>query len=296
MHIILKRGVGMIDGVKIKKIFLALFITTAIIFAIISSAKVSAAIYIKEKTDGGIFLPVIFYNEICEECENENSAITFKELDADLAYLFDKGYTAIYVSDLISFTENKTSLPEKPIMITFDSSCRNEIIKIVSLLKKYNMKAVFSISGAAVQDNPENITSDYGLSWENISSITKSGYIEFANQSYNMNSIDGRQGSSRMANETLMEYKNVFIADIMKLQYTLDENFNIKPMTYAFPYGIVCTEAVDILQSLGFKAYFSQTEKANYIVADSEKIISLNRYRHISGVSTNDFMKKALRP
>lgn len=51
------------------------------------------------------------------------------------------------MTELINYVYNDASLPEKPIIITFDDGYYNNLSYAVPLLHKYNMKAVVSIVG-----------------------------------------------------------------------------------------------------------------------------------------------------
>jgi peptidoglycan/xylan/chitin deacetylase (PgdA/CDA1 family) len=126
--------------------------------------------------------------------------------------------------------------------------------------------------------------------------MNKSGLVEFVNHSYAMHSIEQRRGSLMLEDESLADYKNVFIADTMKLSNAFYDNCKIKTEAYAFPYGFYCQEALDILKSLGFKVYLTCAEKPNYITKSPDSLIELNRYNRPSGISTDEFMEKSLSP
>lgn len=69
-------------------------------------------------------------------------AETFED---DAAWLKEHGYTAVTMQDLIDFVYDKTgkeSLPEKPVVITFDDGYYNNHKYATPVLKKYGMKAV----------------------------------------------------------------------------------------------------------------------------------------------------------
>ena len=88
---------------------------------------------------------------------------------------------------------------------------------MVPLLKKYDMKATISIVGyyseVTAQADPHIPEYSY-LTWEDISELVQSGYIEIANHTYNLHSDKGRKGCSKLSYETEDEYADTIIEDI----------------------------------------------------------------------------------
>ena len=90
-------------------------------------------------------LPVIMYHFVLKNSNTKNKfTISESTFEEDLKYIKNNNYTTILVQDLINYTENKTNLPEKPILLTFDDGAYNNYLYAFPLAKKYNMKFVFS--------------------------------------------------------------------------------------------------------------------------------------------------------
>ena len=190
-------------------------------------------------------------------------------------------------------------ITQKPVILTFDDGMLNNSLYVVPLLKKYDMKASISVVGEYTKkfSESEDKNPAYAyLSWSDISDLKRSGRVEIGNHSFNMHSNDSkRKGSTKNKNESYEDYRNVFINDVIKLQMELEKRCRISPEFYTFPYGFECDEATKILKSLGFKATLNCKEKPNYITKDPNCLIGLNRYNRPSGITTEKFMKKALK-
>jgi len=283
--------------IKLKKMFLYIIIGLFVIIIAVSAIKASASVLSEKK---GIYAPIIMYHSVLKD-ENASGdyVVTPITLEKDLIYLKENGYTTVFISDLINYVYDDAVIPEKPVIITFDDGMLNNALYVLPLLKKYDMKAVFSVVGKYTQtfsDSGDRNPNYSYMSWADISDLKKTGRIEFGNHSYNMHTNDAnRRGSLIKPNENYLDYRNILISDVMKLQDDLDSKCDVVPEFYTFPYGFECDEATEILQTLGFKATLGCKEKPNLITKDTNCLFDLNRFNRPSGVSTGDFMNKALK-
>ena len=95
-----------------------------------------------------IQLPIIMYHAILEDNKLSSKYIVSPDLlEKDLAYIRKKGYTPVFMKEVIAFAEGKGKLPKRPIVITFDDGYYNNYYYVYPLLQKYNMKAVISVVG-----------------------------------------------------------------------------------------------------------------------------------------------------
>ena len=103
------------------------------------------------------------------------------------------------MSDLINYVYNNGTLPEKPIILTFDDGFLNNLTNVLPLLEKYNMKANISVVGYYSYLNSEvkdrNNVFAY-LTWDDILDLLRSKRIEIGNHSYNMHSKTSRRAGS----------------------------------------------------------------------------------------------------
>ena len=270
--------------------------TAAVLFAVNKLAYRSESVNAEEER---IFVPVIMYHRLLKDPDKAGDYVVSPDVfEADMQYLAEKGYTSVFVRDLADYVETGASLPEKPVVITFDDGYYNVMTYAYPYMKENNIKAVMNIVGAYTEQSTEedehNPAYSY-LTWDEITELDKSGLFEIGSHTYDMHSMTGRRGCKRLYNENAEEYKNALIGDIGMLQDILKAKSEVTPVTFAYPYGFISTESIDILKEIGFKALLTCYEKPNYISrSDSGECLVLNRYNRPSGISTEEFMKKLL--
>ena len=94
----------------------------------------------------GIFLPILMYHSITEGPENE-FRVTPETLEADLQYLSQHGYQSVSAQQLVDYTNGIGTLPEHPVMITFDDGFYNNLSLALPILEQYQMCAIVSAVG-----------------------------------------------------------------------------------------------------------------------------------------------------
>ena len=73
----------------------------------------------------GVEVPVIMYHSVLkDEAQHGAYVISPAEFEKDLLWLKENGYTTVSTGELIAYTQGGT-LPEKPVLITFDDGYYN---------------------------------------------------------------------------------------------------------------------------------------------------------------------------
>lgn len=287
----------MFISVKIKKrrIFAVFAIITAILFSALKITGTAAS------DNNGIFVPIIMYHSVRkDESQWGRYVISPLQLEKDIIYLKQQGYTAVFVNDLIRYVNYDEKLPEKPCIITFDDGTYNNLTYVMPLLEKYDFKATISVVGSytmAASESGEKPNPAYTyLRWEDINSMRKSGKVEFCNHSYDMHNFEVRKGSSQLKGESYDDYRKAFLNDTFKTQNLLYENCGFKPNVYTYPFGSSCENGRRLVKNAGFEASLGVEERPNYInKKDSDCLYDLHRYNRPYGTSSEEFFKKALK-
>lgn len=272
-----------------------LIISFSLIIALFTSL-VAFATKSTQKEVEGITVPIIMYHGINQNASRLGTYVVSPEtIENDLSFLKENGYETVVVGDLINYVYDDTPLPKKPVILSFDDGYYNNLVYLPDILKKYNAKATIAVVGEFTDKfskaDSHNVNYSH-LTWEDLQDISKSGYFEITNHTYNMHSTDGRIGCFKMKNETDEQYKENLTADLMKMQDTLKEKANIDCRVFTYPYGKICNSSVDIIKEMGFKASLSCYEKLNTITKDKDCLYLLGRYNRPYNISTEKFMKK----
>ncbi len=245
-------------------------------------------------------VPIIMYHGLVKDKSIQNKFMIDPSLfESDLAYLKEKGYTTMFVSDLIQCVKNGKPFPEKPIILTFDDGYYNNYLYGFSALKKYDMKAVISIIGRYTDEYSESgiVHPNYThITWEQINEMVKSGNVEIQNHTYNMHTYDsGRRGSLQKGGESVEAYGVALDSDIGYLQKRIEEMTGIKPNTFTYPFGFYNKNSEEFLKNFGFEATLICEERINHISIkerNPEELYRLGRFLRDPNYSSTDFFKK----
>lgn len=241
-------------------------------------------------------VPIIMYHSVC----NTNIGkyvVSPVTLENDLKYVLGQGFTPIFVSELTAFTQKKGTLPSNPIIFTFDDGFYNNFSLVFPIMKKHNAKFVVSVVGQFIlRDEKETKKSDsYSyLNFQNIAQMQKSGLVEFGNHTYSMHSLTGRKGIRKLSGESEQTYKEILTKDTIANENLLKKS-GVKFNLYAYPYGMYNKYSLEVLSSLGYKAFLTCNEGISLVKrGDSDSLLYLKRYNRPCGSSSQYFFTKVL--
>jgi len=245
-------------------------------------------------TENDIQLPIIMYHNISSKSNKCGKyTVLNTQFENDLKYIRENNFNTITMTELINYVKNNIPLPEKPIIITFDDSYESFYTYAYPLLKEYNFKAVMSVIGSYTDEftQTEDHNIDYShLNWGQIKELSKSGYVEIQNHTYNMHQNGGNRKGCRIEKyESAEHYKKAMKEDLIPLQEKIKEVTGITPNTFTYPYGCICDESVTILKEIGFLATLTCTEQINIINKDSDCLFYLGRFNRASGETSEQF-------
>lgn len=287
----MKDGTAMYVFLNMKKLLSreALCVAAAVLLtAALAFVRYNEPMLCVVSSDTGYYLPVIMYHSVLKDGAMQGRYVVSPEqLENDLKYLSENGYTAVTVADLIAYVDEGTPLPDKPVMLTFDDGYYNNYLYVYPLMKKYGFKMVLSIIGkyAELYSETKEINAYYThCTWDQLKEMTESGYVEIQNHSYDMHSTaNGRSGSKRLPGESLETYRLILTNDIEKCQDLLFKEVGVTATTFAYPFGAISDDSDEIIRDLGFRASFSCEQKMNLITRDPECLYRLKRFLRPSG-------------
>lgn len=276
-----------------KNIIRCLLVAVLLIFCIATFVYASQSPDIPKDS---VPVPILMYHSILKNKGSEGTYVVSPELfENDLKYLKDNGYTTIFVKDLSDYVRDGKELPEKPIIITLDDGYYNNYVYVLPLLQKYEMKASIAVVGkfTDIFSNADSHNANYShMTWEDISEISQSGYVEISNHTYDMHSTKGRFGCFIKKSESKEEYKKALKEDLEKMQKCLYEKSGIECEVFTYPYGKIYNGSLEVVKEMGFKASLSCYEKINYITKEEDCLYLLGRFNRPASISTESFMKK----
>ena len=129
----------------------------------------------------GYNVPILMYHAVSDEVWSPYPDLFVKpsEMEAQLQYLQENGFTTIFVSDLEHIDEI-----EKPVMLTVDDGYLDNYTELFPLLKKYNAKAtIFAITKSID-------THHLYFNWEQAREMADSGLVEIHSHTVSHPNLD----------------------------------------------------------------------------------------------------------
>ena len=278
---------------------LGMLLVAALFLPGLPGAVSPAALPAFAPTDGdeGIAVPILMYHGVLKDSNRWNAyVISPAELESDLKYLRQAGYTTIGIADLIAYVYDSAPLPEKPVLLTFDDGYLNNYVYAYPLLQKYEMKAVLSVIGIHSDyytANPDDNAIYAHVNWQQVREMAASGRVEIENHSYNLHTItSSRTASMMVSGESLPHYRQMLMADAIRLQARIDEETGRIPQCYTYPYGLVSRESVDILREMGFRCTLSCSTGVNQVTRDPDSLILMKRLLRPHGTSAAEVLRR----
>lgn len=265
-----------------------------VVVGLASVLLASTDVQTSAKVQDGICVPILMYHSVLKDPSAAGKYVVSPDtLESDLIWLKENGYTTVLSSDLVDFVQKNAPLPKKPVMLTFDDGHANNLLYALPLLEKYDMRAVVCVVGkySEAYSLSEDHNPSYAyLSWEEINRLKESGRVEIANHSYDMHAQDVRKGTMKKVFESKEAYSAALRSDLERTQVLLEENCNIKPIAFSYPFGSVCADSLDIVRECGFQVSFGCAEKVNFVL-DADSLYCLGRFNRPSGIATDKFME-----
>lgn len=195
-----------------------------------------------------LFVPILMYHHIRPTPISNGSVslalnVTPKQLEDQLIYLKNNGYTTITFDELEDALTKKTTLPKKPIILTFDDGYRDFYENAFPILKKYDAKATEFVITKVLGFSPY-------LTWNQVKEMDKSKLITI--------------GAHTRHHPNLPDISQKDIVDEIKgsksdLEGQLKKQIN----WFAYPYGSYNSFIMETVKDAGFKGAASTVYGTN---------------------------------
>lgn len=128
------------------------------------------------------YIPILMYHSVLDtvSAEEQNSCVEIDVFEAQIKALLEAGYTPINFKTLKDYLEQKSGLPEKPIIITMDDGYLNNYENAYPIYQKYNIEATLFVSPYYM--NEENTERHFG--WSAAREMEASGLIDIQSHGY----------------------------------------------------------------------------------------------------------------
>ena len=216
-----------------KKIFVIILLIVSVIFIGNEIDKKISAQNVEEISAGPKVL-VLNYHQVKNSFNS--LAILPGDFSTQMAYLINSGYIPITPDELEAGLSGEITLPEKPVLITFDDGYDDNYINAFPILKGYGIRATIFVVPAFVGKK------NY-LTWEQIREMSDNG---ISIQSHTMNHTKLEELPDDEIRSELLNSKMVLEEHLGK-----DVNF------LAYPTGTYNLHIAGIARDVGYKGAYT---------------------------------------
>lgn len=223
-----------------------------------------------------IKLPILMYHSVDETGSPYSVSETM--LKEHIKVLLDEGFTTVNAEEVASWVNGNGSLPENPVLITFDDGYQNNFEKAFPILKTYNAKAVMFVVGSTIGKDTyvDGLPMTPHFTLEQLMDMENSGLIDVQCHTYNMHQVGGRDtyparvGVTQKTGETEDAYRLALKNDINEFKEVV-----FAPMALAYPHGKYTDIAEEVFRSEGIEMTFTTVPEMNTIVKGDANTIRL---------------------
>ena len=183
-------------------------------------------------------VPILLYHNVTYGYSTEDASlhITPEEFDSQLTALKAGGYNIISLKQYADYVSGNATLPDKPVIITFDDGYSGVYNHAYPILLRHNIPAtVFIITGLVGY----NDTIYPHFTWEQAAEMDKSDVIDIQSHTrfhYNAEEIS----------------LPLLVLELRKSKFDIETRLNKKCEFLAFPYGAYDGDGLEAALAAGF--------------------------------------------
>ncbi len=191
--------------------------------------------------------------------DNELWTVSHSAFESQMRYLANHGYTAISLDQLTAWQEGRATLPEKPVVITFDDGDRSIYRHAWPILERYGMRATVFVSTGHVGEKWEGIDM---LDWYALREMKDSGVFDIESHSHSMHYkattrmgtapvfLAAEQGWTRIDGNP--SWRSAVAADLARSRDLIRRHVGTESRYLAWPFGLGDAALDSVAASVGF--------------------------------------------
>ena len=229
-----------------------------VLLLLIVTTSISAA-YARDISQQ-VSVPILLYHDIQDTGEGD-STISQEVFLSHLDAIQQAGYETVTFQQLINFVEHEGSLPEKPILITFDDGyLSNYKIAWPALQERGMVGTIFVIGSLVGKDTYKDtgVPTIPHFTYKQAKEMIDSGVMSIQSHTYDLHQYGplepdgGREGVLPMEGETSKDYRQVLLKDFLRSRDALHQNTGATIQVLAYPYGLYTQDSEAISTQFGF--------------------------------------------
>ena len=220
-------------------------------------------------------IPIITYHKISNQKEFGLTTVSQHQFEHQMKYLSDEGYETVCFKDI----KTQNSVPEKPIIITFDDGYESIYQNALPVLEKYNFKSVIFVVSEFI--------GNYNL-WEAVPFQQK--YKHISKEHLTKILEKGHEIGSHSKNHFYLPAlgKNTLKDEIAGSKNDLENIINGEVVSFCYPYGRSNIKIKNLVREAGYTFATSNAGRGN----NNMDMLSLNRRSIYAHDSLRNFKSK----
>lgn len=226
------------------------------------------------KNPSAIHVPILTYHYIRTVTNKKDVlgiglSVPPESFAEQMKYLADHKYNTITPDDLFAAIEHRKDLPSNPILLTFDDGHRDFYTNAFPIISKYQLHATILVV-------PNFLEKEEYLTQAQLKELAKSPLVTIA--AHTMNHPDLPRLSKKQQTKEIVDSKKWL------------ENFTGKTISYfAYPYGNITNDIIDIVKKAGFLMAFS-THGGTW--HDTSTLLRLHRLSIFGTIDMQTFIRR----
>ena len=238
-------------------------------------------------------LPILLFHQIVrdsDEAVHNGDSICIDYFETLILALSREGYHAVTFDQLTAYTKNTGTLPDKPILLTFDDGYESSILLARPVLERYGMQAAVFVIGVSVGRDTykdTNVPIIPHFSWEQ--AVEAKDVLSVQSHTYDMHRIrqldqqNFRFGVLKNEGERETDYETAFREDIQRSKNEIQNNLGTPVTAFAYPYGLYTEKSEALLKEAGIKATVTTRHGINVIERGNPECLYAMKRITVSG-------------
>jgi peptidoglycan/xylan/chitin deacetylase (PgdA/CDA1 family) len=207
-------------------------------------------------------VPVIMYHDILPQ-KQVSFDVTIKQFKQHLESIQENGLTPISLEQLTQHLQTGKSLPEKPIVLSFDDGYSSHYDIVYPLLKQYNYPAVFSIYTDKVDGK---IVGRSSVNWEQLQEMAANPLMTIASHS-----VTHPKDLTTVSDSQLQK-------EIVNSKQILEEKLGIQIDYFTYPEGNYDERVSAWVKAAGYEAALTMENHKNILSNQSKSLLAIDRF------------------
>jgi len=258
------------------------------------------------------FLSIAYHDVEDQDPDQRFVGIGSGQLVEQLNWLYENGYQAVSVDQVLAAHAGRAPLPEKSVLLSFDDGYGSFYTRVLPILKAWNWPAILAPVGIWM-DAAANQPIDFGglqvergrfLNWAQIAEIADTGLVEIAAHSdrSHYGILANPQGNTQPAAaahawlpafaryETDAEFHARMRMDVRAISDKIRLTTGKAPRVWVWPYGAVSGVSLSIVAENGYQMALTLEPGLSKL----DDLMSTARVMPINAPSLNDFSQNDL--